>query len=54
MIVRIMEKLGVRRLIFVGPLGIYDEVPMKSFHDALRPYREAVYAIEASPTNRQI
>lgn len=47
-IVRGMEKQGLKRLIFVSSMGIYDEVPGQSFHAALRPYREAADVIEAS------
>jgi len=47
-IVRTMDRLGLKRLIFVSSMGIYDEVPGQSFHAALRPYREAADIIEAS------
>lgn len=47
-LVRTMERLGPKRLIFVSSMGIYDEVPGQAFHAALRPYREAADVIEAS------
>lgn len=46
--VRAMEKMGLKRLIFISSMGIYDEVPGQAFHAALRPYREAADVIEAS------
>jgi uncharacterized protein YbjT (DUF2867 family) len=47
-ITRTMGRLGLKRLIFVSSMGIYDEVPGQSFHAGLRPYREAADVIEAS------
>lgn len=54
-IVRSMEAAGVRRLIFITSLGIYDEVPgefgrwnRSQIGSLLRPYRAAADAIEAS------
>ncbi len=43
-IVRAMDEAGVRHLIFISSIGIYDE-PMKS---VLKPYRKAADVIEAS------
>lgn len=43
-IVRAMEETGVRKLIFISSIGIY-EVPLKS---VLKPYRKAADVIEAS------
>ncbi len=43
-IVKAMKEKGVKRLIFVSSIGIYDE-PVKP---ALRPYRKAADVIEAS------
>jgi uncharacterized protein YbjT (DUF2867 family) len=43
-IVRAMNETGVRRLIFISSIGIYDE-PVKP---VLRPYRKAADVIEAS------
>jgi len=54
-IVRSMEAAGVRRLIFITSLGIYDEVPgefgrwnRSQIGSLLGPYRAAADAIEAS------
>ncbi|MGJ4844806.1 SDR family oxidoreductase [Leifsonia sp. Le1] len=54
-IVRSMEGAGVRRLIFITSLGIYDEVPgefgrwnRSQIGSLLGPYRAAADAIEAS------
>ncbi len=43
-IVRAMEEAGVKRIIFISSIGIYD-VPLKS---VLKPYRKAADVIEAS------
>jgi uncharacterized protein YbjT (DUF2867 family) len=43
-IVKIMDEKGVRRLIFISSIGIYDQ-PLKP---VLRPYRRAADVIEAS------
>ena len=37
-IVRAMEKTGVKRLIFVSSMGIYEEVPNERFGSILDPY----------------
>ncbi|MCG8519559.1 MAG: SDR family oxidoreductase [Pseudomonadales bacterium] len=54
-VIQAMEATGVRRLIFVLSLGIYDEVPGKFgewnngiIGEDLKPYRRAADAIEAS------
>lgn len=47
-IVETMTTMGLKRLIFVSSMGIYDEIPGQNFHAALRPYREAADVIEAS------
>ena len=47
-IVGAMERLGLKRLILISSMGIYDEIPGQAFHAALRPYREAADVIEAS------
>lgn len=47
-IVATMNQIGLKRLVFVSSMGIYDEVPGQRFHAALRPYREAADVIEAS------
>ena len=43
-IVRAMEKTGVRRLIFISSMGIYDEVPGERQGAILDPYRKAAQA----------
>ncbi|HEV7395777.1 MAG TPA: NAD(P)H-binding protein [Pyrinomonadaceae bacterium] len=43
-IVRAMDETGVRKLIFISSIGIYD-VPLRS---VLKPYRKAADVIEAS------
>jgi uncharacterized protein YbjT (DUF2867 family) len=47
-IVQAMEVTGVRRLIFISSMGIYDEVPGVRHDSVLDPYRNAVKVIEAS------
>ena len=54
-IIKSMDTAGVRRLVFVTALGIYDEVPGRfgewnrnQIGDMLGPYRAAADAIEAS------
>jgi nucleoside-diphosphate-sugar epimerase len=42
-IVKAMEETGVKKLIFISSIGIYD-VPLKP---VLKPYRKAVDVIEA-------
>jgi uncharacterized protein YbjT (DUF2867 family) len=43
-IVKAMEETGVKKIIFISSIGIYD-VPLKS---VLKPYRKAADVIEAS------
>jgi uncharacterized protein YbjT (DUF2867 family) len=47
-IVAAMNRAGVRRLIFVSSMGIYDEVPGERHGAILDPYRRSAAAIEAS------
>lgn len=47
-IVRAMNEAGVKRLIFVSSMGIYDEVPGERHGSILDPYRNSVKLIEAS------
>ncbi|MEJ9220577.1 NAD(P)H-binding protein [Paenibacillus glucanolyticus] len=54
-IVDAMESTGVKRLIFISSLGIYDEVPgdfgkwnNRTIGEYLGPYRKSVDVIEAS------
>jgi uncharacterized protein YbjT (DUF2867 family) len=47
-IVSAMDKAGVRRLIFISSMGIYDEVPGERHGAILDPYRHSAAVIEAS------
>ncbi|NDQ56136.1 MAG: NAD(P)H-binding protein [Acidipila sp.] len=47
-IVQAMNKTGVKRLIFISSMGIYDEVPGERHGSILDPYRKAASVIEAS------
>ncbi|WP_198157550.1 NAD(P)H-binding protein [Methylobacterium nodulans] len=47
-IVRAMAAAGVRRLIFIASMGIYDEVPGERYGSVLDPYRKSAAVIEAS------
>ena len=47
-IVDAMDDTGVKRLIWVSSMGIYDEVPGESHGSILNPYRKSAAVIEAS------
>lgn len=47
-IVQAMKDVGVRRLIFISSMGIYDEVPDQHYGAVLTPYRESAAVVEAS------
>jgi len=47
-IVTAMEKTGIKRLIFISSMGIYDEIPGERHGSILDPYRKAASLIEAS------
>jgi len=47
-IVKTMNETGLRRLIFISSMGIYDEVPGQKYRSILDPYRDAARVIEAS------
>lgn len=47
-IITTMQTAGVKRLVFVSSMGIYDEVPGERYGSILDPYRNAARAIEAS------
>jgi uncharacterized protein YbjT (DUF2867 family) len=47
-IVKAMQTAGVKRLIFVSSMGIYDEVPGEKYGSILDPYRKSAAIIEAS------
>ena len=47
-IVAAMDAEGVKRLIFISSMGIYDEVPGQPYDSILDPYRNAAQVIESS------
>ena len=47
-IVAAMHAAGVKRLIFISSMGIYDEVPGERYRSVLDPYRDSAAVIEAS------
>jgi uncharacterized protein YbjT (DUF2867 family) len=47
-IVKAMTAAGVKRLIFISSMGIYNEVPGESHGSVLDPYRKSAAVIEAS------
>lgn len=47
-IVKAMDTVGVKRLIFISSMGIYGEVPGERYRSILDPYRDSVRVIEAS------
>jgi uncharacterized protein YbjT (DUF2867 family) len=47
-IVEAMHVEGVKRLIFVSSMGIYDEVPGQRYRSVLDPYRDSAAVIEQS------
>jgi uncharacterized protein YbjT (DUF2867 family) len=47
-IVDAMHATGLRRLIFISSMGIYDEVPGAKHGSVLDPYRDSARVIEAS------
>lgn len=47
-IVAAMKKSGVRRLIFISSMGIYDEVPGQRYRPVLDPYRDSAAIVEGS------
>jgi uncharacterized protein YbjT (DUF2867 family) len=53
-IVKAMRGTGVRRLIFISSMGIYDEVPGRQYSSVLDPYRKAAEVIEASDVDYTI
>lgn len=48
LIVAAMNLAGVRRLVFISSMGVYDEVPGERHGSVLDPYREATRIVEAS------
>ncbi|WP_037488836.1 NAD(P)H-binding protein [Sphingomonas phyllosphaerae] len=47
-IVAAMKATGVRRLVFISSMGVYDEVPGERHGSILDPYREATRIVETS------
>jgi uncharacterized protein YbjT (DUF2867 family) len=47
-IIDAMHAAGVKRLIFISSMGIYDEVPGQSYKAILDPYRDSAALVEAS------
>jgi uncharacterized protein YbjT (DUF2867 family) len=47
-IVKSMQKVGIKRLIFISSMGIHDEIPGERHGSILDPYRKAASIIEAS------
>ena len=47
-IVEAMNTTGLRRLIFISSMGIYDEVPGERHGSILDPYRKSAAVVEAS------
>ncbi len=47
-IVKAMDTAGVKRLIFISSMGIYDEIPGERHGSVLDPYRKSAAIIEAS------
>jgi uncharacterized protein YbjT (DUF2867 family) len=47
-IVKTMQEVGIKRLIFISSMGIYDEIPGEQHGSILEPYRKAASIIEAS------
>src|ERR1019366_6942453 len=47
-IVKAMEKTGLKRLIFISSMGIYDEIPGERHGSILDPYCKSASLIEAS------
>jgi uncharacterized protein YbjT (DUF2867 family) len=54
LIVRTMDKLGMKRLIFISSMGIYHEAKGQAFGSALNPYRKAADVIEQSDLDYSI
>ena len=53
-ILNAMHEVGVRRLIFISSMGIYDEVPGQEYSSILDPYRDSARVIEASDVDYTI
>jgi uncharacterized protein YbjT (DUF2867 family) len=53
-VVEAMDATGVKRLIWISSMGIYDEVPGEIYGSILNPYRKSAAIIEASDLNYTI
>lgn len=47
-VVAAMDATGLKRLIWISSMGIYDEVPGQRYSSILNPYRDSAAVIEAS------
>lgn len=47
-VVQSMQTAGVKRLIWISSMGIYNEVPNQSYESILNPYRDSAKLIESS------
>lgn len=47
-IVKSMDNVGIKRLIFISSMGVYDEIPGERHGSILDPYRKAMKIIEGS------
>ncbi|WP_138751973.1 NAD(P)H-binding protein [Paenibacillus sinopodophylli] len=47
-VVQAMNATGVKRLIFISSMGIYDEVPGEKYGVVLNPYRKSAHVVESS------
>ena len=47
-IVDAMQAAGLKRLVFISSMGIYDEVPGEKYRSVLDPYRDSAAVVEAS------
>lgn len=47
-VVQAMQDSGVRRLVWISSMGIYDEVPGQRYSGVLDPYRDSARVIEDS------
>ena len=46
-IINAMHTTGLKRLIFLSSMGIYDEVPGEQYRSILDPYRDSAAIVEA-------
>jgi uncharacterized protein YbjT (DUF2867 family) len=47
-IIDAMHEAGLKRLIFISSMGIYEEVPGETYRSVLNPYRDSAALIEQS------